>query len=797
MSQVSEHRQVPRTVDSQPWSLGEALGVGFLAFRAHPFRLMFGTLLVLLPLLVAAPLLVLALPRLFEQPALSTILGGPPSVHSMLAAAAQLRSDPTAVRAAAMLTSGAALVAGWLLLAPVLFGGSLAFYLGAVGGDAPRFADLFSGLRPNRALALYLLAPLGLVAYALVLSLLGWPFFLIGLPLAGIALAPYFVIDANASAGAALTWSWRATNGSRFQFWIYHLGFMPTLLVGLLFVGVGALITLPVYGVGFAYVCTRLSGRSAMPAFTPSWGSIYLRRALRIAFVALFAAFCVACFLILNQPPHLRAGWSLGDAAVRVAAVLLGVGLVLSLLAAILPAVLDVLEGRTFSAFVSARHVRSQKSGFLTIISVLSICGVAVSSCSLSSVSSIMGGFSSDLKRKILGNNAHIVIDNEARSAFKDWNEVVEKAAQVPGVVGATPIVQGEVMMQSASNLAGVIIRGVDPRSIGNVIDLKQNIEVGKFEYLSDPDTLRRLPADEVIGIGKSGERFLKGKELLPMPDDIDPAVREALAVKPLYPSVVIGRELAKTLHVYVGEDVTLVSPLGDLGPMGVLPRMKKFRVAAIFYSGMYEYDASHVYVELGVAQEYFDLKDTVHFVDLRTDDVQHTDRIAAVVRDAVARPDLRVRDWREMNKNLFSALKLERFAMFLILSIAIMVASFCIVCTLLLMVTEKGKEIAILKAMGASDGAILRTFMFEGMIIGTIGTAFGVTMSLALCLGLKWFGLPLNPEVYYIDRLPINVDAVDFLMVTLAALTICTLSTIYPAKAASRIRPVDGLRHE
>ncbi|MFO0670762.1 MAG: FtsX-like permease family protein [Polyangiaceae bacterium] len=149
------------------------------------------------------------------------------------------------------------------------------------------------------------------------------------------------------------------------------------------------------------------------------------------------------------------------------------------------------------------------------------------------------------------------------------------------------------------------------------------------------------------------------------------------------------------------------------------------------------------------------------------------------------------------MGRDLFSALKLERFAMFVILSIAIMVASFCIVCTLLLMVTEKGKEIAILKAMGASDGAILHTFMGEGVIIGAIGTAFGVTMSLALCLGLKWFGLPLNPEVYYIDRLPINVDPIDFVIVTLAALSICTLSTIYPAKAASRIQPVDGLRYE
>jgi lipoprotein-releasing system permease protein len=155
------------------------------------------------------------------------------------------------------------------------------------------------------------------------------------------------------------------------------------------------------------------------------------------------------------------------------------------------------------------------------------------------------------------------------------------------------------------------------------------------------------------------------------------------------------------------------------------------------------------------------------------------------------------VRDWREMNKNLFSALKLERFATFIILSIAILVASFCIICTLLLMVSEKGKEIAILKALGASDGSILRTFIIEGMIIGGIGTVFGVATGLALCAGLSWFGLRLDPDVYYIDRLPIAVSGWDFLTVALAALSICMLATLYPAKAASALRPVDGLRYE
>jgi lipoprotein-releasing system permease protein len=469
---------------------------------------------------------------------------------------------------------------------------------------------------------------------------------------------------------------------------------------------------------------------------------------------------------------------------------------VVAVMFALLPLVMDRMEGRTFVSFVATRHVRSEKSGFLTVISVLSICGVAISSCALSSVVSVMGGFSQDLKRKILGNNAHIVIDTVSQSSWGSYDEVLERVRAVPGVVGATPVVHGEVMISSPSNLAGVIVRGIDPQSIRKVIDLGNNIDVGKFDYLVDPEKLRHLPPDEVIGIGPGGERYLKGADL-PTFEDLDPIVRESLSAPPLRPGIIIGRELAKTLHVYVGDEVTLVSPLGDLGPMGVMPRTKKFRVAAVFYSGMYEYDATHVYTLIDVAQEYFAQEGKIGAIDVKVEDAERAEILTPQVAAAVHRDDLRVRDWREMNKNLFSALKLERFATFIILSIAIMVASFCILCTLLLMVTEKGKEIAILKALGATDNAILRTFMTEGVILGAIGSFFGVGTGFALCTGLLWFGLRLDPDVYYIDRLPISVSGVDFLLVAIAALVISTASTIIPAVFASKLRPVDGLRYE
>jgi lipoprotein-releasing system permease protein len=548
--------------------------------------------------------------------------------------------------------------------------------------------------------------------------------------------------------------------------------------------------------------------------------------------------------------PQLRgAAWTARDALVRSGAIVTGVLFIVGTVLALIPWMLDRLEGRTFVSAVAARFVREKKSSFLTLISGLAIFAVALGSFSLSGAISVMGGFSADLKRKILGNNAHIVIDTTSQAPWGDYDGVLAHVRAVKGVVAATPVVQGEVMASSASNLAGVVVHGVDPQTIGDVIELRNNIEApvkvdDKLAYLEDPEKLRHIPSDEVIGIGPGGEPYTKGPDLPPLVDDIDPAVRAVIDTPPLRPGLVIGRELARTLHVYVGDEVTLVSPLGDLGPMGVMPKTRKFRIAGIFYSGMYEYDATHVYTTMDEAQTYFTMPDKVSAIDVKVDDAENADRLAPAVTSAVGRSEdvvhlknggtvrgtiiervpnkqvrvrlttgeistlawsdvdriddaLRVRDWREINKNLFIALKLERIATFLVLSIQIIVASFCIVCTLLLMVTEKAKEIAILKALGASDAMVLRTFMTMGMIIGGIGTLLGVSTGAALCAGLQWFGLRLDPDVYYIDRLPINVSAADYGVVAVAALVICTIATIFPAKQAAQLRPVDGLRYE
>lgn len=508
-----------------------------------------------------------------------------------------------------------------------------------------------------------------------------------------------------------------------------------------------------------------------------------------LAFDALLFAILVTWVVLL--PPQRGSSFILWQQLVRIAAILTGTSLTIGAMSYRLPRVLNLIEQGGFIPYVAARHVRAHKSGFLTVISGLSIGGVALSCAALCAVTSIMGGFGADLKRKILDNNAHVRIDNGQLGGFDGWKEMLAIAAKAPGVTAASPLATGEVMASSTSNTAGVLIRGIDTQSIGSVNAVVKNLEVGSFRYLDDTKRLASLPADEPVGLGPRGEVYLKGP-------DYRSRLRGGDEEPPdIYPGVVIGRELAKTLHVYVGDEITLVSPLGELGPMGLLPRTQRFRVAAVFFSGMYEYDATQAYVKLDVAQHFLDLGERVTAIELRVRDAEAVRPVRDALAASLGRPDVNVRDWKELNRNLFAALFLEKITTFIILSIAIAVASFCIVCTLLLMVTEKSKEIAILKSLGASDRAILRLFMVEGIIIGSIGTVFGVVTGWALAKGLQSSGVRLSPEVYYVDRLPIAVNYGDYAMVAVAALVITTISTIYPAVAASRLRPVDGLRYE
>ena len=494
----------------------------------------------------------------------------------------------------------------------------------------------------------------------------------------------------------------------------------------------------------------------------------------------------------LSLPESVGARFDLVDQIVRALAALSAMLLSVFLLLLLVPKILQKLEQGDFVAFVAVRHVRSKKSGFLTVISALSILGVCLSSFVLCCVVSVMGGFGADLKDKILNNNAQIRIELSHAGGFDFWRQVLDDVRATPGVLAATPIAQGEVMASSSTDTAGMVLRGVETESLAAVIDIPRHMEVGSFDLLDDPLKLRLLPPNTPIGIGTSGEVYLKGRSDTPLElGDTDSSPPD------VYPGIVLGRELARSLHAYVGDVLTVVSPMGDLGPMGIMPRTRKFRVAGIFYTGMYEYDVSQAYVKQALAQEILDLGQLATSIDIRAKRIEDVAQLTTAVREAIGRPELSVRNWEEMNRSLFSALKLEKIATFLVLSIAILVASFCIICTLLLMVTEKSKEIAILKAMGTSDRGILRLFISEGMLIGGIGTIAGVTIGYTLMQSLKYFGVRLDPEVYYIERLPVSVEEFDYFLIALCAFGITTLATLYPARAASRLRPVDGIRYE
>jgi lipoprotein-releasing system permease protein len=260
---------------------------------------------------------------------------------------------------------------------------------------------------------------------------------------------------------------------------------------------------------------------------------------------------------------------------------------------------------------------------------------------------------------------------------------------------------------------------------------------------------------------------------------------------------ILVGKELAKNLHLYLGQEVEVVSPIGKDSPTGqVLPRVRSFRVAGTFFTGMYEYDVKSVYVSMPALQRFLSLGDEVTGIEIKASDMDATGPLVDTIRQALG-PQYRVQDWKELNRSLFSALKLEKFMMFSILAIIILVASFSIVSNLIMVVVEKAREIAILKSMGSSSWAVMRVFVLEGLYMGVLGTVIGILNGTLYCWAIKRFGLPLDPDVYYIDKLPVAMEAAAIGAVTLAGLLISAAATIYPAYVGAQLRPVDGLRNE
>lgn len=435
------------------------------------------------------------------------------------------------------------------------------------------------------------------------------------------------------------------------------------------------------------------------------------------------------------------------------------------------------------------------------LMTTISVGGVGVGVMALIIVLSVMSGFEADLQKKILGTNSHGVVmryDPE----MPEYDDVMKKVLGVRGISGATPFILNEVMISSEGNISGSMIKGIDPATVGTVTDLPEYLlPGGKLEWLNEPAAIQKKRFGEGAFDGKPAEPKKLG--------DVDKGPRD-IALDPLLdlptpekeaevvlPAILIGRELAASLRVVVGDRVNVVSPLGgELGPQGPMPKSRPFRVAGIFYSGMYEYDSKFVYIHLQEAQTFFNVKGASG-IEVKVKDVDNARGTMKAVYDLLDGYPYRTKDWGEMNKNLFSALRLEKLVMGIILSIITIVAAGLIVATVVMLVLEKRKEIAVLKALGVPDGGIVKIFLAEGLQIGVAGAVLGLICGLAWCVFIERVGIKLDPQVYYIPALPVRIEAFQTALAVIIAILVTFLASIYPALKASQVEPVDGLKAE
>jgi lipoprotein-releasing system permease protein len=405
-----------------------------------------------------------------------------------------------------------------------------------------------------------------------------------------------------------------------------------------------------------------------------------------------------------------------------------------------------------YQFLIAFRYLKTKKKQKgISVNTLISTGGVAVGVMALLVVLSVMSGFHEDLQRKILGVNAHVVVLNY-KGSMPEYENVINMVKVDKEIVSAAPFIMGQVMASYGKRAHGVFLRGIDAALEMKTTDIS---------------------------------RFMKEGSL------------ESLASKNESPGIIIGKELASSLGVFKGDVLSILSPVGKIGPLGMLPKVRQFRIVGIFEVGMFEYDSNLVLTDLRTAQEFFDMKDEVTGIQLKLADIYKASDVRERMLKQLAFP-LYAKDWMQMNKNLFSALKLEKFAMFVILILIILVASFNIVSTLIMNVMEKKREIAILKAMGATDKSIMSIFMLQGLFIGLLGTVIGISGGYLLCYVLNTYEIiKLPADVYYLSHLPVKTKLSDFVAVSLSAVGISFLATIYPAWQAAKVNPVEPLRYE
>lgn len=413
-----------------------------------------------------------------------------------------------------------------------------------------------------------------------------------------------------------------------------------------------------------------------------------------------------------------------------------------------------------YELFIGLRYLQARRrETFISLITVISILGVMIGVMTLNVVMAVMTGFEETLRDRLLGINAHAAIVRSGEP-MGDYEKVIEQVKSVQGVVAASPTIYGQVMLTSGSRVSGVVVRGVDPDRVNGVVNIQRYLREGSLAGLKTQHPIQ--VEDRTV----------------------------------LLPGIILGERLANQLGVFYGSPVQVVSPLGSPTAIGVIPKVRRFAVAGVLRTGMSEVDSTLVFMGLAEAQKFFDLEGAATNIELRISNVNQSREVADEIQRRLGFPYF-AEDWTRLWPNLFSALELEKTVYFLVLLLMVLVGAFNIVSTLVMVVMEKKKDIAILRSMGATRQSIRKIFLLKGCLIGIVGTILGVILGLLVCALISQYEFNLPKDVFLISTVPVRVYLSNFVVVAFASFLVCLLASIYPARQAAKLDPVEIIRYE
>ncbi len=444
-----------------------------------------------------------------------------------------------------------------------------------------------------------------------------------------------------------------------------------------------------------------------------------------------------------------------------------------------------------FELFVASRYLRAKRrQAVIGVITGISIAGVAAGVASLIIALAINNGFRQDLQQRLLGSTAHVQLMRVRNDGIHNWRPLLDHLSRQPHVTAAAPAIYEQVLISRGAHAKGALLKGVVPQYERKVSELLNDVKSGSIAPLEKAEA-QNYSASQAA---PAGETLRSGQAAAPQNPDELGAVGQRIAAMP---SIILGKDMADDLGATVGSLVLVTSPQGELTPFGLVPKYVRFKVVGIFQSGFYDYDTAWAITSLADAQQLFGLGDLVSIFEFKVDDIYNAARIAQEL-EASAGQGFMTTNWMEQNRALFRALKTERVVTFITIGLIVFVAALNILISLIMMVMEKTKDIAVLMSLGTRKRQVRRIFIYQGLLIGVVGTAVGLLIGYGLAWSLgHYHWISLSPEVYSIDYVPSAPRAIDGIIVAAVAIGISLVATIYPSLSASRILPAEALRYE